>query len=179
MIINIIDYFTEKWRHTPKPYEYNKYLQQKLKLESNTALEIRNTGLQPTLFVDIVSGGQVRFNKRKINQLPGFIMNLEPEQAALLLCKHVFFNFDFLNGLFGVHDSASIFDLFDTINKWTLKNVERNVLEADMALKILSLVFLQSGSLMKEYPFAATTIVLYRFLNSYGYLLKIFYQLDF
>ena len=95
---NVVDFFNEKWKNKPKPYRYNKFVAKKKNLKSEEAEEIRDTALQPTSFFD--SNGNLTFNKRKITELPRFISQLTPNLSVPLACENIFFNYQFLSGMF-------------------------------------------------------------------------------
>lgn len=165
---NVVDFFNETWKNTPKPYKYNEYLKKKLKLETNSAQEIRNTSMQPTVFVD--RSGTLRYNKRKISELPSFIANLTANLSIPLSCEHVYFNYHFISGLFVSNSFSEIFGAFELINQRSSYSVNEDASAGYKALKVMSLVFLQCGISMKEFPFSAVTLILYRTLNFYGFL---------
>lgn len=71
IVSNVIDYYNETWKNKPKPYKYNEYLAKKKNNGSIEAAEKRETTLQPTVLVD--EQGNVRYNVRKITELPKFI----------------------------------------------------------------------------------------------------------
>ena len=163
---NVVDFYNETWKHTPKPYKYNEFLKRKFKLETEQAQQIRETSIQPTVFVDPKTG-VLRYNKRKIFELPSFISNLTANISIPLSCEHIYFNYHFLTGLFASAGFSEIFSDFELISQRSSYSMSEEVTLIWKELKFMSLVFLQCGILMKEYPFSAISLVLYRTLRMY------------
>lgn len=164
---NVVDFYNETWKHTPKPYRYNEFLKRKFKLETEKAEEVRNTSMQPTVFVD--PNGVMRFNKRKISELPMFIAQLTTNLSAPLSCDNIYFNFHFITGLFASCSFSDIYANFEQINQQSSYAMNEEAKAAHLELKMMALVFLQCGINMKDYPFSAITLILFRTLKFYGY----------
>jgi len=99
VFMNVVDFFNETWKFKPKPYTYNEYIRKKKKLQEGAGLEeCRESDLQPTVYVD--NDGNMRYNMRKINELPNFIAQLTSNVASPLACDLIFFNHTFLLGMF-------------------------------------------------------------------------------
>jgi len=114
--MNVIDFFNETYKHKPKPYRYNEFLAKKNHIDKDQVLEAkRETADQQTSFID--KNGKLKYNLRKINELPEFIARLKPNMSYPLVCEHVFFNFEFLMGYL-THKSAN--EIMDYINHFPL-----------------------------------------------------------
>lgn len=163
---NVVDFYNETWKHTPKPYKYNEFLKRKLKLQTEQAQEIRETSMQPTVFVDARTGA-LRFNKRKISELPAFLANLTANIAIPMSCEHVYFNFHFLTGMFNLIGFADVFANFELVNQRSSYNMNEEASLGLKELKMMSLVFLQCGIQMKDFPFSAVTLALGRTVKFY------------
>jgi len=99
IFMNVVDFFNETWKYKPKPYKYNEFIKKKKKLQGDGGLEeCRDSGIQPTVYTD--KDGNVRFNTRKINELPEFIARLKPNVSYPLACELIFFNHTFFMGLY-------------------------------------------------------------------------------
>lgn len=95
--MNVVDFFNETYKEKPKPYQYNEYVARKNKVQDGQVLEAkRETADQQTTYTD--KDGNVRYNLRKINEFPQFIAKLKPNVAFPLVCKYIFFNYEFLMG---------------------------------------------------------------------------------
>lgn len=79
---NVIDFFNETWKNKPKPFKYNSYIAKKKKLNDTNAAEIRDTSIQKTVVRK--EDGTPIYNKRKINELPGFISEMSSDLSLLL-----------------------------------------------------------------------------------------------
>lgn len=163
---NVVDFFKETWKTKPKPYKYNEYIGKKFKLSSENAQEIRDTSLQPTVFSD--ANGTVRYNKRKINELPMFISQLSSNISIVLLCECVYFDFDFVTGMFMIKDFSEIIDDVNRSNESSAYKLDEKSLQARDQMKLMCLIYLQCGSSMKDLPLTAVSQILSRSLNFYG-----------
>jgi len=172
VFMNVVDFFNETWKNKPKPYKYNEYVAKKKKLKSNESQEVRNTTMQPTLFVG--PDGRIKYNKRKITEFPSFISQLTANLAVPLACEHVFFNYEFITGLF---TCSSFNEITDQLQRFT-DGSSYNMLEkrALSELKMMSLIFLQAGSLMGDFPTQTASFILTRALRFNNYF-KFFTQL--
>ncbi|RMZ94530.1 NACHT and WD repeat domain-containing 2-like, partial [Brachionus plicatilis] len=129
---NVIDFFNETWKNKPKPYKYNEYLAKKFGLKDRKSKETRETGIQATMFVD--QNGTIRYNKRKINELPDFISKLTPNVSLPLICELVFFDLNFL---------SEIFDLIDPFSSISSYAMTRDTKNAINELSIFEFALLQ------------------------------------
>jgi hypothetical protein len=165
---NVVDFFNETWKYKPKPYKYNEYIAKKMNLNSEQAEEIRNTSVQSTAFTE--NDGKVRYNKRKINELPGFIASLTSNLAMSLACEHVYFNYRFLCGMFACSSLADIIHNIQTLTQFSSYNMSEETTQAYQELKLMNLIFLQCILLMKDYPDSCVLQIVSKSLKFYGYL---------
>ena len=161
---NVIDFFNETWKHKPKPYKYTDHVAKKKKLASDTQEETRNTAMQA---IEIVAeDGTVRYNKRKLTELPGFISQMNINFAAPLACEHVFFNYTFLHAYFQCCDLSSIIkNLTDTTSSYAISD---EVQDSVNYLKFLFILYLECRISMKDYPDSIAVQLLSRLLKFYG-----------
>jgi G:T/U-mismatch repair DNA glycosylase len=77
----VIDYYTEKWRHCPKEYKLS--LKKKSVSDSDKVMTvIRKTKTQAIRFLN-KNSKKICFNKRKLNELPNFILKLDDIEKIL------------------------------------------------------------------------------------------------
>ena len=163
---NVIDFFNETWKHKPKPYKYTDHVAKKKKLASDTQEETRNTAMQA---IEIVAeDGTVRYNKRKLTELPGFISQMNINFSAPLACEHVFFNYTFLHAYFHCCDYSSITKNLKDITDGSSYAVSDEVQDSVNYLKFLLYVNLQCMISMKDYPDSISVQLLSRLLKFYG-----------
>ena len=144
---------------------------QKKNLQSNKVEEIRDTTEQPTVYVD--SQGNRTYNKRKITELPGFVVNLTLAIRLEIFAKQIFFNYEFLIGLFNCLSFTEIIELAQRamkIDYFTTTSASKEVGETMVELGLLTLLFMQCGALMSDYPSSSISQVISRSLNYYNYL---------
>ncbi|RNA06167.1 NACHT and WD repeat domain-containing 2-like, partial [Brachionus plicatilis] len=165
---NVIDFFNETWKHKPKPYIYNDYLTKKFGVKNGESEEVRDTGMQPTVFFE--PDGKIRYNKRKLSELPAFIGNLTANLAINLACDLVFFDLNFLTGLFTHLSLVDIFEHLSNISgvsSYSMSEESRKNMEQ---LNIFRLCLLQCGVQMKDNPEGLMIHFLSRSLNFYKHL---------
>lgn len=149
--MNIIDYFVEKWRSQPKPFKHNKHIVKKNNLNDENSREIRLTSVQKTIFTD--SSGNKVYNKRKINELPGLITKLTTPNAVKLACDYVYFNYEFLCGLFACVSTRNlIHNMSALVRKDMSLAFDLNLVDAQKELNILYSLVLQCAHHAKDHP---------------------------
>ena len=166
VFINVIDFFNETWKNKPKPYKLNDYLLNKKKLKNSE--EVRDTSIQPTVFM--TQDGTFDYNKRKINEFPGFISKLKTNIGAPISCEYIFLNYHFFTGMFLIRNINEIFkdiQAFKLNGSYTLNDDANNAL---IEISMIQLLLLQCGFTMKEYPLAAGLQFVSRSLLFYGHL---------
>jgi hypothetical protein len=97
---NVVDLFKETWKGKNKPFKIDDpNLVNKYKLdEANGEIDAnRFTTSQPIEFIDV--DGRIQFNKRKINELPAFLVQLAPDIALPIAAEEIFFNYSFMRML--------------------------------------------------------------------------------
>jgi hypothetical protein len=72
----------------PKPFKFNQRIVKKKQLTSDSAAASRDTTSQAISFV--CEDGAIRYNKRKIKELPGFIGLMTSNISIPLACKHIY-----------------------------------------------------------------------------------------
>jgi hypothetical protein len=162
----VVDYYNETWRYKPKPFKLNDFVAKKNKMASNEAAEIRDTSMQPTYVLD--SKGNVLYNLRKLNELPSFLLQLTSNLAIPLSCQYVYFNYDFMMGLFANLPFQEINDLISTMKQGSSYNLSEEAKACVTDLSLLSIIVLQCGDSMCNEPKSAILQILMRSLNMYG-----------
>jgi hypothetical protein len=165
---NVFDFFNETWKHKPKPYKYNEYIGKKLKLNEDKAKETRDTTSQPTKYID--PNGNIVYNKRKILELPSFIFQLSASISIKLICEHVLFNYDFLQGVLYSCSFNEFAEIFERSGQSSSYNIPEEIKEFQKEIKLFSLINLQCGLSMVDNPSSALSQTVARVLNFYGQL---------
>ncbi|TKR88811.1 hypothetical protein L596_012996 [Steinernema carpocapsae] len=88
----IADYFMGVWAGIPKPFQYTEIQKQRFGLIENEGFADRKVPKQPNVF-HIKDGKQIRFNTRKLNELPYHLLRAKRVKELTEWCL---FNFDFL-----------------------------------------------------------------------------------
>jgi hypothetical protein len=103
---NVIDFFTEKWKNTPKPFKHSQYVAKKKSQKEDEKTR------------DIISQSLQGFSDRKVKELPGFLRRLGSNLSFPLSCEYVYFNYRFLIQMFEKCSfseiMANIEDLFES-----------------------------------------------------------------
>ena len=90
---HLADYFSGKWHGTAKPFIYNEYHMKKLGLSSPSGSADRLVPAQPLIFKSVNGNEKLRYNLRKLNNLPWHLMQTEDLGSLKKMCL---FNLDFL-----------------------------------------------------------------------------------
>ncbi len=163
-----MDFFNETWKDKPKPFKYNPRIIKKQHLETEIAEANRNTTTQLTEYV--TEDGLIRYNKRKLKELPGFIAKLTSNLCIPLACKHIYFNYQFSHGLFHVCSYNDILDDLKNVSKsssYTTSDEAKNGLKE---LKFINCLYLQCLISMSDNPDSMALQILQRTLIFYGFL---------
>ena len=163
---NVVDFFNETWKKTPKPYKYNEYVAQKKNLSGNQAQEIRDTTVQTTSYIN--ESGKKVYNKRKIHELPGFLSNLTTNLSVKFFCECVFFNYDFLSGMLHCLNITELYDNVTKASEASAYKLSEEVSESLNDLKLIKLIFLQIGASMADYPSSGVAQLISKSLKFYG-----------
>ena len=144
-------------------------------MKSQEAEEIRDTSLQPTSFLD--SDGNLKFNKRKITELPRFILQLTPNLSVPLACENIFFNYQFLSGMFYC---CTYDEIMNNLKKLTERSITYKINdetnEALVQLKIMSLILMKCSLVLTDTPSSACSHIIEHSLKFYS-ISKYFRQL--
>ena len=163
---NVIDFFNETWKHKPKPFRYNKYVASKKKLKDQNAEEIRETSIQPTAFID--KNHTIRYNKRKIKELPSFVNQLNTNLALPLACQYIYLNYHFLSGLFLCCSTIEIMNCLGPLSQRYSYNLIGDAQEARYELMLFSVIILQTMVSINRCPESAGLEIVARSLILYG-----------
>ena len=163
----MIDFFNETWKNKPKPFKYNSYIAKKKKLNDTNASEIRETSIQKT--VVRTKDGKSLYNKRKINELPGFISQLNANLAMPLACEHVFFNYEFITGMFHCSNHIDIMDNLNRIKDSSSYSLSSESKKAQEEIQLCTLIFLQAQFTIIDNPQSAGMQIVARSLILYGH----------
>jgi hypothetical protein len=176
---NVVDFFNETWKNKPKPFKYNAYITKKKKLNTEVAQEIRETSVQKTVYIG--KDQKVKYNIRKIKEMPLFVAKLNPNLSFSLAAEQIYFNYHFLTGLF---TCCSISEIMLSLGKLTSTPTYLLSIEAKKAydeMIIFSLIILQCMVSVKQYPESAGLQFVSRmliFYESSKYLTKFIQQYD-
>jgi hypothetical protein len=164
---NVIDFFNETWKDTPKPFKYNQRIKKKKNLATDEAEASRNTTTQPTEYM--ADDGVVRYNKRKLTELPGFISQLTSNLSIPLACKHIFFNYEFSHGKITCFSYNTVFDNIEKFSSSSYALSEENK-NSRQEINYLNLLYFQCLISISDYPDSMAIQILSRTLIFYGYL---------
>ena len=178
--MNVVDFFNETYKHKPKPYRYNEFVAKKNHVDKDQVLEAkRETADQQTSFID--KNGKLKYNLRKINELPQFIAMLSANIALPLVCEQIVFNLEFLIGYFTEKSVDEILDYFNKIGLSASYALSEQATNAFKQIKYFNLLLLQKGYTIKQAPFSAGTIILESlilFKNHFNYVESFLEQYD-
>ena len=130
LLMNIIDYFTEKWcekKSNGKPGELKGFVTKKKKLNLKFKsiqhgkrieyLAYRNTKLQRLRFYRKLENGEfIFYNQRKLNELPYVICMLNDNFKKIeLLKEHIYYNAEFMQAKAELYDLDFVIDIDENI----------------------------------------------------------------
>ena len=130
LILNIVDYFTEKWCETKsneKPGELKGFVTKKKKLNLKFKsiqhgkrmeyLAYRNTKPQRIRYHRQLENGEfIYYNQRKLNELPYLICMLNDNFKKIeLLKEHIFYNAEFMQAKAELYDLNFVIDIDENI----------------------------------------------------------------
>ncbi len=148
-------------------------------MTTEVAQASRNTTSQTITFVG--EDGIIRYNKRKITELPGFIVQMTPNISIPLASKHIYFNYEFLHGMFACTPASEIFESLKTFSNGSSYTLSGEALLALKELKFLNFLFIQCIMSMSDYADSIATQILSRtliFNGSIPLLTELFKQAD-
>uniref|UniRef100_A0A1I7RSF5 WD_REPEATS_REGION domain-containing protein n=1 Tax=Bursaphelenchus xylophilus TaxID=6326 RepID=A0A1I7RSF5_BURXY len=138
----IADYFLGIWGGVPKPYQYTDLQKQRFGVVENEGLADRKVPKQPNLFKN-KEGDKVRYNSRKLNELPYHLLRSRRLKELFNLCL---FNFEFLQAKMCCFPlQGVILDFEDAIAKSEDPEATRQLTLVVDGLRL-------SASLLSRYP---------------------------
>ena len=176
---NVIDFFNETWKDKPKPFKFNERIVKKKHLTSEVAEASRNTTSQAITFVG--EDGIIRYNKRKITELPGFITLMTPNISIPLAAKHIYFNYEFLHGMFACTSVSEIFEGLKEIVGGSSYSLSSEASLALKELKFLNFFFIQCMISMSDFADSIAAQILSRalmFNGSFPFLTELLSEAD-
>ncbi|CAF0891255.1 unnamed protein product, partial [Brachionus calyciflorus] len=164
---NIFDFYNETWKGIQKPFELNEYLKKKLNKQSLHDQADRFLSSQPIKFIN--ENGQVKYNKRKLTELPNCLANLSSFLSLEKACELVFFNYEFMHAKFVCE---SINEVMDDLEK-IIENESEYGNNSEGRSLILQLKYLEKclnlcGWIINDNPNSLGFELTSRFLNYYG-----------
>ena len=163
---NVIDFFNETWKDKPKPFKYNQRIKKKKNLATDESEASRNTTTQPTEF--IAEDGIVRYNKRKLTELPGFISELTANLCIPLACKHIYFNYEFSHGQFTCCRYEDILESLQKISQASSYTKSEEAKKSLHELNFVRFLYLQCVISINDHPDSIAIQILSRTLMFYG-----------
>ena len=148
-IKNIIQFYTNKWKNTPKPFKHNEYFAKKKQLPLDS-VAMRYINEQSTVF--IANNGEKRANKRKLHELPYLIAKLNPEAAVLNGAEHFVFDYQFLYYLFLTTEQNIIMDSIQGITKHVKNTKNTKIRKIGYQIQLFTLIFIAINQALKKYP---------------------------
>ncbi|CAF0861282.1 unnamed protein product [Rotaria sordida] len=136
---NVVDLFTETWNGKNKPFKIDDpKLVKKYKLDqSNGEIQAnRFTTSQPIEFIDF--NGRIQYNKRKLNELPQFLIQLAPTIALSIAAEEMFFNYSFMHAKFSC---SSFLDIESDLNQFQQVDIYGESDEVEIIHTELTLLF--------------------------------------
>ena len=165
MFENIIDFYNETWKNSPKPLELNDHLKKKMNVSSITAGSYVSS--QPIEYTN--EKGEIHFNKRKLTELPNCLAKINGNIAIEKACSLVFYNYQFLHAKFSCYSFNDVQkDLRKIMESFSSWNMSLNINNHYDALEVMKQVLLLCGDLCKEYPDSLAYQLTSRLLFRYG-----------
>ena len=147
---NILDFYNETWKGVEKPFKVNDYLKKKLKINKETLAD-RHISSQPIEF--IAEDGSIKYNKRKLTELPNCLANINSGLALEKACELVFFNYEFMHAKFACESLNEVLDdlkkLLDELSSWSYqKETKSNYQQLNIFKKLMLMI----GSQIEDCP---------------------------
>jgi len=150
MFQNIFDFYNETWKAKQKPFELNDYLKKKLNVSGSNMAD-RYIASQPIEYM--ADDGTIRYNKRKLTELPNCLANINSTYGLIKACELVFFNYDFMHAKFVCESinevNEDLSKILSDARSWGYKG------ETILLIKVLKLMdrFLRlCGMQISDYP---------------------------
>ena len=166
---NIIDFYNENWKGKQKPFQMNEYLKKKYKNVKQTLAE-RYVTSQPIKYIG--SDGKMRYNKRKLTELPNCLANINNAFGLEKACELVYYNYEFMHSKFFCD---TINEIDDELKKLLGEDTQATTNSADKAkqntlaqLKLYQRSMPLCGNLISDQPDCLSFQLTSRLLNYYG-----------
>lgn len=165
---NIFDFFNETWKGKQKPFELNEYLKKKLKSTGTNSAD-RYLSSQPLKYTG--EDGSIKYNKRKLSELPNCLANLNSIFALEKACELVFYNYEFMHAKFVCESINEVYDDLETIlsNESSYGYSEESKMLLNQ-LRLFSKCLNLCGNRINDYPPSLGFELTSRLLNYYGIL---------
>jgi hypothetical protein len=164
---NILDFYNETWKNVTKPFKVNEYLKKKLKMSSEKSEADRYISSQPIEYK--AEDGTVKYNKRKLTELPNCLANINSGYALEKSCELVFFNYEFMHAKFACESAHEILEdlrkVLDELSSWSYKSeTKSNYQQLNIFRKLMSMIASQIEDHPDSFAFQFTS----RFLGFYA-----------
>lgn len=167
IFLNVFDFYNETWKNKQKPFEINEYLMKKFNKTNITDQADRLISSQPIKYIG--EDGQVKYNKRKLTELPNCLSNLHSSMALEKACQLVFFNYEFLHAKFVCESINEIINDLEVIvdNEFAFGDDNRTK-SLLLQLKYMSKCLKLCGWSINQNPDSLAYELVSRLLNLYG-----------
>ena len=172
---NIFDFYNETWKDKEKPFELNDYLKKKLKNEKKENVADRHISSQPIEFIG--EDGTVRYNKRKLAELPNCLTIVRGAIALQKACDLIFFSYEFMHAKFVCESINEVRDdlknIMEGAEGWSYKP-ETKVLYQQLKLfkKLINMIGNHIDDQPDSFAFQFTSRCL-SFYGHYDYITKL------
>jgi len=161
IIMNLIDYFTEKWNIEEKPFVYRDYKEPEYLFVNK---EKRNTKEQT---IKKLINNKLVYNKRKLNELPGLIIKLSNSNEKFnLLNIEIYSNYEFMQAKAHFKDFHFLIESNKQIENYLLSLNNPNGHDLNDLL-IIGNVYLENLVLIQEYSESIILILQSRLVDYY------------
>lgn len=167
IFLNIFDFYNETWKGKQKPFEMNQYLMKKLNKKNKQDKADRLISSQPIKFKS--EDGKIKYNKRKLTELPNCLTNLHSSMSLEKACSLVFFNYEFMYAKFVCESINEIMDDLEKVieNEFAYGNDSKTI-NLIIQLKYLSKCLRLCGWSINDNPNSLAYELTSRFVNFYG-----------
>lgn len=163
---NILDFYNETWKDKEKPFELNAYLKKKLQNNLQNVAD-RHLSSQPIRYVG--EDGVIRYNKRKLTELPNCLANISSSFGLKKACELVFYNYEFMLSKFTCESLNEVLEdlqrIISETQSWGYQNESQiTFLQLKLFLKLMNIC----GPRIDDYPNSYGFQITSRLLNYYG-----------
>ncbi|VDK17375.1 unnamed protein product [Anisakis simplex] len=138
----LADYFLGIWGGVAKPFQYTEMQKQRFGIVDNEGLADRKVPKQPNIFHS-KGGKQIRYNMRRLNELPYHLLKARRLNELLSLCL---FNYEFL------YAKVSSFPLQAVIGDFESAIVAIDDVDTKRQLSLVADAFRLSASILSRHP---------------------------